>query len=125
MSEKLTPTQSKAIAALLETPTLELAAAAVRVNPRTLYRWMRQDVFKKALTQAEGELLDKISRRLLAMGDTALDALADVINTPDQPGASNKRMAASDVLSRLMTLRELVTLDERVRKLEDANVKAN
>jgi len=116
----LTPKQNQAIAALLSTATHGLAASQAGINVRTLNRWLKLDPFQQALTQAEGALLGKLSRRLLALGDKALDALADILETPNQPGAGNKRMAASDILSQLLRLRELHTLEERVKRLEEA-----
>lgn len=118
MSQKMTPKQTKALAALLEERTLEGAAARAGINRRTLNRWMQEAEFRQALKQAEGELMGDLSRRLLALGSSAVDALADILETPAQPGASNKRMTASDLLAKLLDLREFADLEARITELE-------
>jgi hypothetical protein len=118
MSQKITRNQRKAVAALLKYKTIGEAAEAVRINPRTLHRWLDDPGFRLELSQAEGEAIDLITRRLLVMGDKALDSLEDVLDCPDQPGASNRRLAALAILDQLLKLRELRNIEGRLTDLE-------
>jgi len=120
MSEKITRNQRKAIAALLEYPTIEQVAEAIGVNPRTVYRWLDDADFRLALSQAEGEALDRVTRRLLILADKAIDAIEHVIDNPQYEGASNKRLAAQAILDQVVKLRELRNIEARLADLEKA-----
>ena len=120
MSDNLTRNQVKAIKALLEYPTIEKAAAAIGVNPRTIGRWLDDRSFRAELSRAEGEALDRVTRKLLYLGDHAVNALASVLQEPNQRGASNKRLAAQTILTQLLKLRELRNIEERIADLEAA-----
>ncbi len=92
--KKITRNQKRAIKALLQYPTIDQVAEAIGVNSRTIHRWLNEPGFRLALSQAEGEAIDQVARRLLVLGDKAIDAIEDVLDCPDQEGASNKRLAA-------------------------------
>ena len=49
---QLRPKQEQAILALLTNPSVEHAARAVKITPRTLYRWLNEPAFEKAYRQA-------------------------------------------------------------------------
>ena len=118
MSQKITRNQRKAVASLLKYKTIGEAAEAVGINPRTLHRWLGDPGFRLVLSQAEGEAIDLITRRLLVMGDKALDSIEGVLDCPDQPGASNRRLAALAILGQLLKLRELRNIESRLTDLE-------
>jgi len=114
-----TSRQARAITAILENPTLERAAEAIGVNPKTLNRWMRDPLFLAELSSAENKLIGQATRRLVQLADKALDALENVLSDPSQRGASNKRLAAGAILDNLMKLRELHGLEQRLIALEE------
>jgi len=118
MSQKLTVRQKRAITALMETPTLAEAAALAGVNPRTLHRWLDTQAFRAGLSAAEGAAINNVSRRLVQLGDKAVDALESVLDNPNQKGAGNKRLAAQAILDNLLKLRELRSIEERIANLE-------
>jgi len=120
MSQKITRNQKRAIAALLKYPTIEQVAEAIGVNPRTVFRWLNDADFRLELSQAEGEALDRISRRLLVLGDKAINAIESVIDNPQYEGAANKRLAAALILDQLLKLRELRNIETRLSDLERA-----
>lgn len=123
MSEKttkLTPKKNKAIAALLEQPTIEAAAEIAGVNPRTIHRWLKDRAFLVGLRDAEGLSIDRTARRLISLADKALEAIEDIIDNPKQPGASNKRLAAQAILDQMLRLRELRNIEGRISDLEVA-----
>ena len=121
MSGKLTKNQTRAVKALLEHRTIEAAAQAVGIADRTLYRWLDDSVFRTALSAAEGAAIDKVTRRLITLATTALDAISDVMTHPAQRGASNKRLAAQALMDQLMKLRELRNIEQRLCTLEAAH----
>lgn len=118
MSHKLTPKQARGVEALLTLPTVEQAADAAGVNPRTLQRWAQDPGFRAALSSAEGAAIDRAARRLVTLADLAIDALEDVLKHPAQKGATNKRLAAGTILEQIIKLRELRNVEQRLSDLE-------
>ena len=116
MSKKITARQRKAIRALLEHGDVASAAEAAGVTRQTLYRWRKQEHFKRALAEAEGEALEGLSRALVRLGEKATETLEQAMDGAEKE--STKVRAADIVLSRLLQLRELVELEERVNELE-------
>lgn len=115
--ENLTPRQQRAVRALLTTPDMAAAAKEAAVSRETVYKWMQVPAFSTALHAAEADALAAVSRRLVRLADTAATTLEAAMRDEATPIATRVR-AADAVLSRLLQLRELVTLEERVRELE-------
>ena len=114
---RLTAKQQKALDALLRGCTQEAAAREAGVSRRTLGRWLSRNVaFQQALRDAEQEALKRIHRRLVALAESACDALAQALQGEAQPAQVR---AADEVLARLMPLRELVEIEERLKALEE------
>jgi hypothetical protein len=59
---KLKPKQEEAIPALFSNRTVEDAARAIKIAPRTLYRWMRESDFNAAYREARGRHTDSALR---------------------------------------------------------------
>jgi len=115
--EGLNAKQQKALDALLRGCTQEAAAREAGVSRRTLARWLAQSgAFQRALRDAEQEALKRIHRRLVGLADQACDALAAALRGDAQPAQVR---AADVVLARLMPLRELVEIEERLKVLEE------
>jgi hypothetical protein len=116
-SSPLSAKQQRAIAALLTKPTIEEAAKAAGVSRATLYRWLAERAFQTALADAERRLLETTSRGLIALSTKALAVTEAVLD--DQSVPASTRLRAADVtLNRLLQLRELVSLEERIAALE-------
>ncbi len=115
----LSPTQRRAISALLTERNTRDAARAAKVAERTLWRWLADPMFRAELTRQEGEVIDQATRSLLAMQGQALEVFDQVLTSATATDA-NRLRAAEGVLDYLLKLRELATLEERVRKLEEA-----
>lgn len=120
MSESsLTPKQTTAIVALLGSRTVLEAAVQCGLSERTITRWLGEPVFRNALADAEGALIDGAVRRLLALQTDALDAIADVLLT----GTPALRLrAAIAALDMVLKLRELRTIEQRLAALEAATL---
>ncbi len=116
----LTSRQQQAIQAIVATGDVTIAAQSVGVNRATLYRWMKQPAFVQAVHSAEADAVEDLSRMLVRLGRTAVATLARAMNDPSTPAATRVR-AADATLSKLLQLRELATLEQRVSALE-ANV---
>ncbi len=115
--ENLTLKQRKAVTALLTTPDVTAAAKDAGVSRETVYKWMRLPAFQTALHEAEAVALATVSRRLVTLADQATLTLEAAMTDITTPAATRVR-AADAVLARLLQVRELVTLEERVRELE-------
>ena len=117
MADNLTLKQQRAVRALLTTPDVASAAKDAGVSRETVYKWMQVSVFTTALHAAEADALAAVSRRLVRLADTAATTLETAMHDEATPVATRVR-AADAVLSRLLQLRELVVLEERVQELE-------
>jgi AcrR family transcriptional regulator len=116
-SGALSAKQSKAIAALLSSKTVLGAAELAGVSARTLTRWLADDDFKAALTEAESEAIDAATRRLIGLQSEAVDCLHDTLT--DRKALPGIRMrAAQSILDFLMRLRELRNVEKRLAALE-------
>ncbi len=113
----LTPRQRRAVEALLTTGEVAAAAREVGITRDTLYRWLKQPIFLGAVREAEAKALDELSRLLVRLSRTAVGTLAKAMSDPATPAATRVR-AADAVLGRLLQLRELASLEERVVELE-------
>ena len=116
MAEKVTTKQRIAIQTYLSTGSVASAAEAAGVTRQTFHRWRKQERFKWALAEAEKEALESLSRALVRLGEKATETLEGAMDGAEKE--STKVRAADIVLSRLLQLRELVTLEERVSELE-------
>ena len=116
---ELTGKQRKAVEALLTTGEVAAAAQAAGVSRDTLYRWLKQPDFARAVREAEARALDDLSRLLVRLGRTAAATLAKAMAEPSAPWATRVR-AADAALGRLLQLRELAQLEARVQALEEA-----
>lgn len=124
-NDTLTPTQRRAITALLTERTTRDAAKAARVSERTLWRWLDDPAFKAELTRQEGAVIDQVTRGLLAMQEDALKGLSELMSGfGGRVSAGVRLQAVKTALEIQLKYRELNTLEERIRKLEEAqNVK--
>lgn len=113
----LTSRQKLAIEAIVATGDVTIAAQSVGVNRATLYRWMKQPRFVQAVHAAEADAVEDLSRMLVRLGRTAVATLAKAMSDPATPPATKVR-AADATLTKLLQLRELATLEQRVATLE-------
>jgi len=114
---KLTPKMKAFIRALLTERTVRGAAGAAGIGERTAYRWSKDPDIITALKAAELEALGGVVRRLVGLGDRATQTLADAMDS-EETRENTKVRAADIILGRLLQLRELVDLEERISILE-------
>lgn len=113
----LTPKQARAVAALLEQPTIGEAAAAASVNKRTLERWLALPCFRAALKTGQQTAIDTAARRLAGGMGKALDVLKEIMHDPDE--RSSNRIRAAAVWLDQAKLTELQEIEERLARLEE------
>lgn len=118
-NRELSSKQRAAIRALIGGANHTQAAEAARCHPNRLAEWMREAAFVGSLHQAEAEALESVSRGLLSLANKARAALESVL---DNPLARNtEQLRAADItLARLLQVRELATLENRIADLEAA-----
>jgi len=117
--QTLSGKQRKALEALLHTGEVSHAATAAGVSRDTVYRWMKQPLFAAAVREAEARALDEVSRVLIRLSRSAVGTLAGAMADREAPLGARVR-AADITLNRLLQVRELATIEERLAALEAA-----
>lgn len=98
--------QERAIAALLQNPTIALAAKACRISEATLYRWMNEPDFQVRYLEARQQLTDTAMGHLQASVGEAVLVLRQVATDKHAPPASRVN-AARAILDNALRMREL------------------
>lgn len=111
--QTLSGKQRKALEALLQTGEVSHAATAAGVSRDTVYRWMKQPLFAAAVREAEVRALDEVSRVLIRLSRAAVGTLAGAMADREAPLGARVR-AADITLNRLLQVRELATIEERL-----------
>jgi hypothetical protein len=115
----LSAKQRKTLEALLQTGEVSTAATVAHVHRDTIYCWMKQPAFASAVREAEAEAIDEVSRVLIRLSRSAVGTLAQAMAERDAP--IGPRIRAADItLSRLLQVRELAVLEDRLTVLESA-----
>ncbi len=95
----LTPSQQRAITALLESRSVAAAARQANVGQSTLRRWLREDEnFQTVLRHLREEALGHASLRLQQSASIAVDTLYNLLasKNPIEPGRASLVRAALD-----------------------------
>jgi hypothetical protein len=103
---KLGRKQEEAIAALLSYGTIEKAARAVGITPRTLHRWLQDAEFQAAYRQARHDAVSQSMARLQQGSSAATTVLLRVMLDESTPVSVRVR-AADSVLNHAMKATEL------------------
>lgn len=107
--------QLKAIPLLIGCDTVEDAARKTGVSKGTLYEWMKQEEFNKAVSSARKKLLDKAMNKLMSASMKAVITLEKLL---DAESESVRRAAANDVLGHILKYRELSEIEDRLETVE-------
>ncbi len=109
--------QHKMIDALMKSRNIGEACKVSGVSRSTLARWLKEPFFSNSLTAAGTESLKESERVLLAGQSEALKTIREVM----KHGAPATRLkAANDWMTNLIRIREMGTLEERIRELEES-----
>jgi len=107
--------QLKAIPVLIECDTVEGAARKAGISKNTIYSWMQQEEFSKAVSTARKKLLDKAMHKLMSVSMKAVITLEGLLGAESE---AVRRAAANDVLSHVLKYRELNEIEERLETVE-------
>jgi hypothetical protein len=116
---QLRPKQEEAILALLTNRSVEDAARAVKITPRTLYRWQQDPVFDKAYRKARRTAFGQGAARLQQASSAAVSAVLKIMVEQQTP-ASTRLRAADLVLTHGAKAIEIEDIEARVAALEQA-----
>jgi len=114
---ELTARQSKAIAAILEAPSIEAAARAAGVAKSTLYEWIRQEPFRAALEAARADIYRAGIDTLKGAAGKAAGRLIELLDSRNE---NTRRLTAREILALSMKIDETQTLEKRLTAIEDA-----
>lgn len=107
--------QLRAIAAILDTPSMDAAAKRARVGRTTLYTWLRDPLFREEVTRRQGEVFDAALARLKCLVGDAVQGLGDLVGSADE---RVKRSACRDVLDVSLKVKELHEIEDRLAAIE-------
>ena len=113
----LSPKQSKAIAALLEEPTMKKAAAAAGVNEATLWRWLQTPAFRRAYAEARRKVVQQGMARIQRYTSEAASVLYQIMNDVDKPPYT-RVAAANSIIDNAGKATELDDYHERIAEIE-------
>jgi hypothetical protein len=111
--------KEEAIAALLSHRTIEDAAQAINIAPRTLMRWLQLAEFKAAFRQARRDAVDQATARLQQATGAAAATVLRLMTDPAAPAAVRLR-AAESVFDHAIRAIEIEDIEVRVAELEQA-----
>lgn len=119
-TEKLTPDQVQALAALLTEKDIKAAAAKAGCGETTLHRWLKEDAnFKSVLGEQKKALLDSTVRRLASVSVKAVNTLEDIMENKKTPAGIRVR-AAAIILDQAVKQSEFHDLEDRLKAIEEA-----
>lgn len=118
----MTNRQQKALAALIRSPTVEVAAQEAGVGYSTLRRWIKEDAnFRQAYQEELAGLISEAAGQARQSLAPALSALREITENPSSPGAV-RVSAAKAILDAAMRLAEATDVLERVEALEKSSL---
>lgn len=119
-TKKLSTTQNKAIAALIDGLTQSEAAEAAGVSAKTVWRWLHDDVAFAAELKTHAALAMHAARVQLASNlTTAVKTIVDIMGQ-DKParGSSTRLRAAKMVIDSAIRMAEFADVLERLEAIE-------
>jgi hypothetical protein len=114
---ELTPTQERAVIALLASPSLEAAAKSAKVSVSSLRRWRLEPAFIEAYRQARFTLLEASTAKLRNAASSAVDVLQAAMEDKEAPYSVRIR-AAQVILEGAYKSAEMEDLAERLDQQE-------
>jgi hypothetical protein len=115
----LKPKQEEAIVALLTHRNVDEAARAVKITPRTLYRWLGEPEFDKAYRKARRQAFAQTTARLQQASSAAVTVMMKTM--VETGAAASTRLRAADlVYSHSVRAIEIEDIEARLAELERA-----
>jgi len=105
-------TQLRAIEAILTTKSLAAASRVSGIPLRTIQNWMELSDFQLALEDAQNDIAQTYSKRMLMLQGKAIDTLEDLLDNPAQPEAPIKLRVASKIIEHATRFREIAKAEK-------------
>lgn len=115
---ELNPRQRKAILHLLSARTVKQAAKEAMIRLPTLYKWMKNSLFREELERLRSEIVSDTVAQLKVYSLQAVGVLADLMNTSESEQI--KRGCAGDILDNTRSFIQLRDMEVRLEALENA-----
>lgn len=116
-NESLTGNQRRAVAMLAAGRKVADAASAAGVSENTIMRWQRLPEFRQAVNELQADMIGAAVGRLTELQEYAVATIAQVMADKGNPPSVRLRAAVA-VLDCLLRMRDSVTLEQRIQKLE-------
>ena len=116
---ELTDKQEKALAALLNQPTISAAADTIGIGLRTLHTWLAEPAFNEAYRIARREATNQAIARLQQSSSEAVTTLVDIAKDASAP-KSVRITAAAKIIDVAIKSVEIDDLAARIAVLEAA-----
>jgi hypothetical protein len=114
---KLTTLKRKAVQALVETDTIKAAAVQAGCAESSIYKWLKEPVFKYEVTKLENIIRDASGRILAKDSKKALEVIRDIMDDPKQ-GPPLRLRAAMAWFDYTLKTRDTSELEQRISALE-------
>jgi len=116
--DTLSRNQRRFVRALVTARSVREAAGTARISEATAWRWLRLEAVQRALQELQDAMLGEATRHATGLLSEALDTLAYIMRSEGNP-PSCRVAAAKAILECGLRYAELVTLAERVARLEE------
>jgi len=116
-SGKLNRKMETAIVALLNQPTITLAAEDAGISETTLWRWLQREDFTKAYREARKQAVNQAIAHIQRISGEAVNTLREVMN--DGKKETARVTAARAILELTLKGYEIEDLEERLEVLEE------
>ena len=121
MAKTKTVSDEIIVSALLQNSTVEKAAEAAGVSPRTIYSRMREREFRGLYSQAKAEMLRSAVVKMNGKLSAAVDEIAEIM-TDKGVNPSVRLQAAQTILNNAGKYNELLAAAERTANIDSEPV---
>lgn len=123
--EKLSRKKEQAVAALLAKPSIPEAAKTVGIGERTLWRWLKDDSFKSAYSEARAQIVQFVIAEIQNGLTDATKTLVEIIKNKKAPASARvsaakamidigvKAVFEEDLKQRIEAIEDILKNDER------------
>jgi hypothetical protein len=118
IAPSLSVKQSRAIAALLEEPSITRAAAAAGISHATIHRWLQDPDFHRAYMHARWKAVQQSMARVQKASADAIAVVFEIMNDKKAPHYT-RLAAANSVISKGLRSIELEDHDERISQIRE------
>ncbi|OQA61638.1 MAG: hypothetical protein BWY41_00040 [Candidatus Atribacteria bacterium ADurb.Bin276] len=114
---KLNRKMELAIVALLNQPTIIMAAEDAGISETTLWRWLQREDFSKAYREARKQAVNQAIAHIQRISGEAVNTLREVMNEGRKETA--RVTAARAILELTLKAYEIEDLEKRIEVLEE------